>query len=541
MSDTPEQRSQRLYWTHCGETILRFSSLKMETVLFCSGAALYGMQRKPVSWKISDLIDFEWFLAEDSDLDDKTLRSRDRQIYEKISRAKAPSQSESRGDIFRAWLEERRAQASEASPGDYFLTAWQTLSVCSAIFGVSLGISVAAAVLLTYRGQEPVNVAWFFACTVGIQWLILAGGLAIWALRRTTHLLENFHPIRRLLSGMLWSLSAALHQLPGNQREKIRARLTGIRRRGEIFQLLVWPLLMITQIFGVFFNAGVLTALLLPLGRDVAFGWQSTLKTSPAAVYALVSSIATPWSFLPNPHPTPEEVVQSRFSYSEGIGALSEPAMTSWWPFLFYATLTYGFLVRLILLIWCGVNLRVALRRFSFDHASCSALFRRLTGPFIQGHPDAAKLDIPQSTPSLAHSASGTCLALAAKELELEEEEIQRSLSRDFSWRLSKPLLAVRIDDRNGNGAAFERIASEAPSLASIAVLISERRAPIRAIALVLRKIFEAAGGKVEIVVLLVDSSEAERSEATETEQFAAWRNFLAIHDLPFGLERWRL
>ena len=135
--------------------------------------------------------------------------------------------------------------------------------------------------LLTYRGQEPVNVAWFFACTIGIQWLILAVGLAIWALRRTTHLLENFHPIRRLLAGMLWSLSTVLHQFPGNQREKIRARLSGIRRRGEIFQLLVWPLLMITQIFGVLFNVGVLIALLLPLGRDVAFGWQSTLKTSP--------------------------------------------------------------------------------------------------------------------------------------------------------------------------------------------------------------------------------------------------------------------
>ncbi len=499
------------------------------------------MQRKPVSWTISDVIDFEWFLAEDSDLDDRTLRSRDRQIYEKVSRTKSSPESESRGEIFRAWLAERRAQTSEASPGNYFLTAWQTLSVCSAILGVSLGVSVAAAVLLTYRGQEPVNVAWFFACTIGIQWLILAGGLAIWALRRTTHLLENFHPIRRLLAGMLWSLSTVLHQLPGNQREKIRARLSGIRRRGEIFQLLVWPLLMITQIFGVLFNVGVLIALLLPLGRDVAFGWQSTLKTSPPGVYALVSSIAAPWSFLPNAHPTPEEVVQSRFSYSEGIGALSERAMTSWWPFLFYATFTYGFLVRVILLIWCGANLRVALHGFSFDSASCSALFRRLTGPFIQGHPDAAKLNIPQSPPSPAHSASGTCLALVAKELELEEEQIERRLNRDFSWRLSKPLLAVRIDDRSANGATFERIASEAPSLASIAVLIGERRAPIRAIALVLRKIFEAAGGKVEILVLLVDSSEADQSEATEPEQFNAWRNFLAIHDLPFGLERWHL
>ena len=150
----------------------------------------------------------------------------------------------------------RRSQTSETPPGEYFLTAWQTLSVLSAVAGAAIGISVAAAVLLTYRGDEPVNVAWFFACTVGIQWLILAAALGIWLLRRTTHLFENFHPLRKLLSGLLWSLSTALHRLPGERREHIRARLMGIRRKGEVFELLLWPLLMITQIFGVFFNVG---------------------------------------------------------------------------------------------------------------------------------------------------------------------------------------------------------------------------------------------------------------------------------------------
>ena len=416
-----------------------------------------------MSWKIADIIDFEWFLAEDGDVDDAALRARDRQIFEKISPASASRQVKSRKEIFRAWLEERRSQTAETPPGEYFLTAWQTLSVLSALAGAAIGISVAAAVLLTYRGDEPVNVAWFFACTVGIQWLILAAALGIWLLRRTTHLFENFHPVRKLLSGLLWSLSAALHQLPGERRERIRARLMGIRRKGEVFQLLVWPLLMITQIFGVFFNAGVLIALLLPLGRDVAFGWQSTLRTSPETVYKLVSSIAAPWSFLPNAHPTRQQVVQSRFSYSEGIKSLSLPAMTSWWPFLFYATFFYGFLVRLVLLIWCGLSLRAALRGFSFDHANCSALFRRLTGPFIQGYPETAKLVVPQAFPSVDHNANGSCLALIASELEIQEDQIETGLSAGFGWRLSRPVLSVRIDDPSGNADALERIAREAP------------------------------------------------------------------------------
>ena len=490
-----------------------------------------------VSWKTADIIDFEWFLAEDADVDDAALRARDRQISEKI--ASVPRQAKSRPETFHAWLEMRRSQTSETPPpGEYFLTAWQTLSVLSALAGAAIGISVAAAVLLTYRGDEPVNVAWFFACTVGIQWLILAALLGIWLLRRTTHLFENFHPLRKLLSGFLWSLSAALHQLPGERRERIRARLMGIRRKGEVFQLLVWPLLMITQIFGVFFNAGVLIALLLPLGRDVAFGWQSTLKTSPETVYRLVSSIAAPWSFLPNAHPTRQAVEQSRFSYSEGIKSLSLSAMTSWWPFLFYATFFYGFLVRFVLLIWCGLSLRAALRSFTFDHANCSALFRRLTGPFIQGHPETSKLAVPASFPSVDHNASGTCLALVASELEIQEDEIETGLTTGFGWRLSRPALSLRIDDPGGNAAALERIAHESPSLAGVAVLIGARRAPIRAIVLVLRKIAEAAGGKIEVLVLLVGSREVNSHDPAE--EFNTWRNFLAIHDLRVGLERWR-
>ncbi len=490
-----------------------------------------------VSWKIADVIDFEWFLAEDGDVDDAELRARDGQIFKSISPTMVSLTVESRREMFRAWLEARRSQARQTPPGEHFLSAWQALSVLSALAGATLGISVAAAVLLTYKGDEPVNVAWFFACTVGIQWVILAAALGIWLLRRTTHLFENFHPLRKPLSGLLWFLSTALHQLPGERREHLRARLMGIRRKGEVFQLLVWPLLMITQIFGVFFNLGVLIALLLPLGRDVAFGWQSTLKTSPGTVYNLVSSIALPWSFLPNAHPSPQEVEQSRFSYSEGIKSLSLPAMTSWWPFLLYATFFYGFLVRCVLLIWCGLSLRAALRGFSFDQPSSGALFRRLTGPFIQGNPDTEKPALPESFPLVDHNAGGACLALIASELELQEDEIETGLSERFGWRLSRPVLPVRIDDPGGNSAELEKIAREAPSLAGVAVLIRGRRAPIRAIALVLRKIADVAGAKSEVLIVLV--GERNSPENAETGEFKTWRNFLAIHDLRLGLERW--
>ena len=491
-----------------------------------------------VSWKIADVLDFEWLLADDGELDQAALRSRDRALSAQVLAPDRRQQARSRSEIFWAWLQARRSELAETLPGEYFLTAWQLLVVLSALTGVGLGMSVAAALLLAYTGEEPVNVGWFFACTVGIQWLILLASLLIWFLRRTTHLFENFRPLRNLLAGLLWSLSAALQQLPGEQRQRVRARLMGIRRKSEVFQLLVWPLLMITQIFGVFFNVGVLVALLLPLGRDVAFGWQSTLKTSPETVYRLVSSIAGPWSFLPQPHPTREDVLQSRFSYSEGIHSLSLPAMTSWWPFLFYATIFYGFLVRIGLLVWCAVGLRAALRGFSFNHAGHNALFRRLTGPVIQGHLETAKLEVPESFTSVDHKTSGVCLALIASELEIPESEVELGLST-LGWQLSRPILPLRIDDPSGNAAALDRIVREASSLAGIAVLIGARRTPIRAIALMLQRIARAAGVNIEVLVLLVHADAEDVSPQDLTEKLRTWRNFLAIHDLQVGLERW--
>jgi hypothetical protein len=491
-----------------------------------------------VSWKIADVIDFEWLLAEDGELDQVALRSRDRALSAQILGPDRRQRTGGRREIFRAWLQARRGQISEALPGEYFLTAWQLLIVVSALTGAGLGISVAAALLLAYRGDEPVNVGWFFACTVGIQWLILLASLLIWFLRRATHLFENFRPLRNLLGGLLWSLSVALQQLPGEQRHRIRAQLMGIRRKSEVFQLLVWPLLMITQIFGVFFNVGVLVALLLPLGRDVAFGWQSTLKTSPETVYQLASSIATPWSYLPRPHPTREDVLQSRFSYSEGIRSLSLPAMTSWWPFLFFATVFYGLIVRIVLLVCCAGGLRAALGGFSFNHAGHNALFRRLTGPVIQGRLETGHLEVPESFTSVDHKTSGACLALIASELEVPESEVELGLST-LGWQLSRPMLSVRIDDPSGNAAALDRIGGEASSLAGIAVLVGARRTPIRAIALMLQRIAQAAGANIEVLVLLVHAGAEEISPQDFTEKLGTWRNFLAIHDLHVGLERW--
>jgi hypothetical protein len=128
---------------------------------------------------------------------------------------------------------------------------------------------------------------------------------------------------------------------------------------------------------------------------------------------------------------------------------------------------------------------------------------------------------------------------LIASELKISESEVESGLSAGFGWQLAKPALAVRIDDPSGNADVLDRVADEASSLAGIAVLIGSRRTPIRAMALVLRKIVEAAGKGIEVLVLLVPTGLEDFGAPSFAEELGNWRNFLAIHDLRVGLEGW--
>ena len=55
-----------------------------------------------------------------------------------------------------------------------------------------------------------------------------------------------------------------------------------VRGKRQIYgSLFYWPVFILAQIFGVWFNLGVLgTTFMKVLGSDVAFGWQSTVQFS---------------------------------------------------------------------------------------------------------------------------------------------------------------------------------------------------------------------------------------------------------------------
>jgi uncharacterized protein DUF2868 len=495
-------------------------------------------------WTIADVIDLEYLLAADSDANDERLRQRDREIFElKIRPKLASSALQERRAIFKAWLNTRRAEARSRLPGQYFSGAWQTLLWLGAFIGVALGGSVTVA-LLHYKGAEPVNVAVFLGATVGVQLLILAAVALAWLLRRAIGDADGGHPLRWLVAALLWSFGATLQRLPGEQRERLRAAFATIGHKREIYgSLAVWPLLIVTQVFAVSYNTGILATLLAHVAAtDLAFGWQSTLHASPEQVHRLVCAISAPWAWLvPNAHPTFEQIVGSRFQYSAGLTPLSSAAMASWWPFLCYAVVCYGLLPRAALLVLAGAKLRRALRSLAFDEHDCNALFRRLTGPLVEAQSSTAALQIPETAEPALHTHSapgGDCFTLVATDAEIADGEIAAHLAKAYGWRLVKTL-PVQIDHPGGNSAALAELRNAAPSLASVVVVAPAERDPIVAIARCLKEIIDAAGAKPEVLLLLTGERRGAGFAPVPDERVQFWRNLNAIHRLHAGIECW--
>ncbi len=233
-------------------------------------------------WKIADLIDFEYLLAGQAGASDETTFRRARELFQtKILPALRDAGTLSRRVVFRSWLDVHRDAAGQPMPGEHWISAWSALVVLSILAGLGLGGSVTATLLL-YRGDVPVNVPWFLACTLGVQMLVLVAAAVLWVLRVTTSFLDDFHPLRLLLSGLVWAMSAGLKKLPGQQRERLRAVFATIARRREIYgSLATWPFVVVTQVFGVCFNLGILAVLLAHISfKDIEFGWQSSFVQS---------------------------------------------------------------------------------------------------------------------------------------------------------------------------------------------------------------------------------------------------------------------
>lgn len=527
---------------------------------------------------MADLIDFEILLSQD----DADREATWRKAWSQRRPEGIPAGGvEARRAMFNAWLALRRDEPNNQLPGEAIAAGWRWLGTLGALAGILLGASVTGA-LLHYKGSEPVNVAWFLACTLGIPWLILLGAGLVGLLRRTTGALHDFQPLRHFLSALAWLCSAGLRRLPGEQRERLRARLAILSRKREIYgSLTTWPILIVTQLVAVGYSLGILGTLLAHVAAtDLAFGWQSTLDLSPEVAHRIVSAVATPWSWIaPHAHPNLAQIAGSRFAYAEGITALDRAALASWWPFLAYAVAFYGVLLRSGLLVFAVARLRRIMATWPFDHEGCNRLARHLAGPIIHAQTETVALHIPATTPPTPAPPSTVhaCLALVATDLDLSPAGVRQLLVQAFGPPLAHrsvvagvppavelgvppsgippgstsrsptnessplpvvPSFPVQIDHPSGNADALHAIAAPAHAGSTVVVIAPAHRAPIKAIALFLKKVADTTGPGREVILLLTGRRTGDTFAAVPDTDFQHWRNLLAIHQLPISLER---
>ncbi len=351
-------------------------------------------------WRIRDIIDLEYFLHRDavsqSGEDQQYLHERDRSIFlDRVEPSLMEGETPKPRFILRTWLQRRREdEAAEGAllPGESYESLYSSFRILFVFAGLFIGTGSALS-FLTYTGDQPLNVFSYLSVFVLSQLLLLLllFGLSLYRLKTRSFLSTS--PLYRLIGRamlkiMLGARRRLAEKLGGDRRSRLESTMGIIKGKAKTYGFLFYlPVFILTQLFGVGFNLGLLIATLFKvITADIAFGWQSTLQLSPAAVHALVQKIALPWSWLAPAdaaYPSLAQIEGSRIILKEGIYNLSTPDLASWWPFLCFSVLFYGLLPRLLLFLGAVAAQKRYLGALDFSRVISEQLLLRMTTPLV--------------------------------------------------------------------------------------------------------------------------------------------------------------
>lgn len=316
--------------------------------------------------RLPDYLDLEWFLRQDGDIPPREVAERDRAIG-----LRAPSPEAVNLGL---WLAARRQTDLGPLPSNLFRSARTVAGWGLGLVGFLAGVSLAQ-VLLAYSGQAPINVSVFLLAAVAPQTLLCLVSCLFLLIRRPVP-----GPAGSVFF-LIWR-GLARHAAPGDA----SARLEGlIRGSGRYGRMLLLEGLRLSHLAGVAFAAGALLCLLVAVvATDLAFGWQSTLRTGAAGVHDLVMILSWPWSMAPdswNLAPGLEQIEGSRIVLKDGIAALANADLVAWWPFLSMCLLVYALFPRVGLLLVAHLGLSRLERRFI--HPDQARIEDRMRAPVL--------------------------------------------------------------------------------------------------------------------------------------------------------------
>ncbi len=348
------------------------------------------------NWNYKHIIDLEYFRHQDTDIDELTLHQRDRNIFLDTHKQQEITGNVSNNQLIRAWLQKRIAEnfppPEQKSPGTLFADAYFLIRSLAIIFGILTGLTAGFS-FFTYTGTTPVNVFHFLL-------LFVVSQLALVGLLLGTLLLHFLLPGLKipsfyslLLRKMIGRMMAFFHKqwlrtaTPEKRASANHALGIMVARSTVYGSLFYWPIFALSQLFAIGFNIGLLAATLIKISTsDLAFGWQSTIQFSAAAIHKFVILAAMPWSWFVSQatsYPSLAEIEGSRIILKEGIYHLTTGNLIAWWPFLVFCLLFYGLLVRLILFLLGKLFEARSLQSLKLDTPDYLALIRRMQTPLV--------------------------------------------------------------------------------------------------------------------------------------------------------------
>lgn len=353
--------------------------------------------------RLGDYLDMDWFLEEDRKAGHDALQARDRQWGLEAAEQDLPDE---KWPLF--WIGQRRAGEKKRPPSALWASFMVLARWIVVICGLTGGISLVRG-LLQYFGGHPVNVSVFLLLAVFSQTALSLLALLFCLIRR---------PERGYGTALGCTLFSFFAAKAGRKDSTAVRFLHAVLTQNRYARLLGWKIFGLAQLGGLCFALGALGGTLgSVVVTDLAFGWQSTLRTGPEGMHAVVSALSLPWRWLPDSlglAPTLAQIEGSRIILKDGIARLASADLAAWWPFLCACLAVYALLPRAALLFAARWRLRAL--EASFIHPDARRIADRMRTPHVRADkPEEARFTpLPAPGPQTVSTPGPSSSALDA-------------------------------------------------------------------------------------------------------------------------------
>jgi len=305
-------------------------------------------------WNLEDLVDFEVAVHQSPTVDAEVGR----EVREGL-RSMPGSELEKRRWGLKQWLRSKKVGSGMKVVG---VTRFVGLVLLLVTF--LLGVGVVRGMVTPVQGRMALNMWVLLAGTLGIQWVILLGGLVV------------FFVLRYWTGGLGWmkdALSSMIRKMAGKVGPEAWQAL--VQGKGKQPSTLAWRLTRILQVGGVGFNLGLIGGLFGVLFfMDVAFYWESSLSRFGGESLGRVTRfLAGVWGG--------SGLSDGQIAELKDVSGESQDrvAWEAFFAFIFAALFVWGLLPRVFFWVFAVFKERRTLAALDFQEGAHRKLWRDLS------------------------------------------------------------------------------------------------------------------------------------------------------------------